>query len=132
MWIIAKALFRRLSLGCYECGPSNCPQCNPRLGAYWSLARAAAGPAFSRVAPINVPPDAPGRRPKALARALKVEACTASSPWRAAAGHRDYFYRHALSGEDMSKPITVTIVGGGMITQDLLLPAVYSFSARAL
>lgn len=25
----------------------------------------------------------------------------------------------------MSKPITVTIVGGGMITQDLLLPAVY-------
>jgi len=59
VWIIAKALFRRLSLGCYECGPSNCPQCNPRLEAYWSLARAAAGPAFSRVAPINVPPDSP-------------------------------------------------------------------------
>lgn len=56
-WVVARALFKRVNGQRYECGPSSCPQCDPRIATYWGNARAATPAAFSRAAPVNVPSD---------------------------------------------------------------------------
>mgnify|MGYP001349000392 CR=1 FL=1 len=72
VWLVAQALFKRLSGGRYECGPTSCPQCNPRLASYWRSARASLNHTYSRVAPVNVPTDdtrVKGETPRARSQA---------------------------------------------------------------
>ena len=57
VWVVARALFKEVGPRRYECGPTSCPQCDPRIATFWGNARTATAASFSRAAPVNVPSD---------------------------------------------------------------------------